>query len=271
MQERRPLAFMSQSLRKRHQGLSTFEKEIISLLLAVDKWRHYLHLHHFIITTGHFSLKFLQEQKTTTSLPHKGLTKLMGLSYGIQYRKGVENLVADALSRKHEQATINNQSQYLMLTQLQSKWLEEVLSSSEGDQEVVQAIATLRINPSANLDVTLQQGLPRYKGKVWVGNHGSLKQQLLSTIHHSRLGGHSGTMKTYHRVNAIFYWPSMAEDVKKTVQECETCQRCKEEQMAYPGLLQPLPAPKRAWERISMDFIEGLPKSEGYDAIFVVL
>lgn len=52
---------------------------------------------------------------------------------------------------------------------------------------------------------------------------------------------------------------------------CEVCKRCKSETVAYPGLLQPLPIPDQAWESISMDFIEGLLKSEGRDNILVVV
>ena len=49
------------------------------------------------------------------------------------------------------------------------------------------------------------------------------------------------------------------------------CQQAKYLSLTSTGLLQALPIPNREWKDISMDFIEGLPKSEGYDAILVVV
>lgn len=60
-------------------------------------------------------------------------------------------------------------------------------------------------------------------------------------------------MATYQRVKTMFYWPSMIKNVKLIVQECEECQRCKNEYVDYLGLLQPLLVPEKAWEHISMD------------------
>lgn len=42
MQGKRPIAFLSKALGVRNQGLSTYEKEFLALLTAVQKWRHYL-------------------------------------------------------------------------------------------------------------------------------------------------------------------------------------------------------------------------------------
>ena len=41
--------------------------------------------------------------------------------------------------------------------------------------------------------------------------------------------------------------------------------------MTDPSLLQPLPIPSQAWTSVSIDFIEGLPKSERNDSILVVV
>lgn len=59
---------------------------------------------HFYIKTDHWALKFLTEQKVTNLLQQKWISKLMGYTYTILYRKGKDNIVADALSRIPEDA-----------------------------------------------------------------------------------------------------------------------------------------------------------------------
>ena len=83
-QEGRPIAFLSQVLAPKHLGLSIYDKELIVVLMAVDKWRCYLDGKSFVIKTDHESLKFLGEQRLHTQLQRKGVTKLLGLDYSIQ-------------------------------------------------------------------------------------------------------------------------------------------------------------------------------------------
>ena len=59
--------------------------------------------------------------------------------------------------------------------------------------------------------------------------------------------------------------------MKEFLQNCEICQQYKTDCMKSGGLLQPLPIPTRMWADISMDFIEGLPVSNGYSVIMVVV
>ena len=53
--------------------------------------------------------------------------------------------------------------------------------------------------------------------------------------------------------------------------ECLVFQQNKVETIKTPGLLQPLSIPSQCWEEVSMDFITGLPKSEGKSVIMVVV
>jgi hypothetical protein len=52
---------------------------------------------------------------------------------------------------------------------------------------------------------------------------------------------------------------------------CVTCQHAKPYHSCLLGLLQPLPVPDRAWQVISMDFVEGLPLSGGFNCILVIM
>jgi len=85
MQERRPLAYISQALAPKHLGLSVYDKELLAVLGVIEKWRHYLKVSPFIIKTDHESLQFLSQQKLHTQLQRKGVSKLMGLDYSIEY------------------------------------------------------------------------------------------------------------------------------------------------------------------------------------------
>ena len=59
--------------------------------------------------------------------------------------------------------------------------------------------------------------------------------------------------------------------VEDFVKQCSVYQQAKHTNHSPPGLLQPLPIPEGVWMDISMDFIEGLPKSNGYSVIMVVV
>ena len=63
----------------------------------------------------------------------------------------------------------------------------------------------------------------------------------------------------------------MKNDIKEFVEKCLVCQQNKTLTLSPAGLLQPLPIPDKIWDDVTIDFIEGLPKSEGYNSILVVV
>lgn len=99
VQQGHPIAFISKTLASKHYGLSAYEKVLLTVVYAVEKWRAYILRTHFTIRTDHFSLKYILEQKISTSIQSKLLPKLLGLDYETVYKKGKENTAADSLSR----------------------------------------------------------------------------------------------------------------------------------------------------------------------------
>ena len=97
-----PLAFTSKALSSKNLGKSTYEKEMLAIIHAVQFWRSYLIGHHFIILTYHRSLEFFIEQCISTPEQQKWVTKLLGYDYEIVYHEGKENVVVDALLKKFE-------------------------------------------------------------------------------------------------------------------------------------------------------------------------
>lgn len=49
------------------------------------------------------------------------------------------------------------------------------------------------------------------------------------------------------RLRQDFYWKGIKTDVYSFVRKCEVCQQCKNENVAYPSLLQPFSILDKVW------------------------
>jgi hypothetical protein len=110
-----------------------------------------------------------------------------------------------------------------------------------------------------------------YKDRLYLCKNSKLKQKVLLELHTSPVGGHLGFSKTYHKVKKDIIWDGLKTNVQRFVEEYLVCQQNKVETIKTPGLLQPLSIPSQRWEEVSMDFIIGLPKSEGKSVIMVIV
>lgn len=63
----------------------------------------------------------------------------------------------------------------------------------------------------------------------------------------------------------------MRKDLKQHVKQCDVCQRLKNETCHPARLLQPLPILEKLGLDVSMNFIEGLPKSQMRNVVFMVV
>jgi hypothetical protein len=102
MQEGNPLDFESRPLKRKELHKPIYEKEIMEILHALKKWCPYLIGRHFKVKIDHDSLKYFLEQRLSSEEQQKWVTKILGYDFEFVYKKGKQNVVVDALSRKDE-------------------------------------------------------------------------------------------------------------------------------------------------------------------------
>ncbi|RVW34662.1 hypothetical protein CK203_106429 [Vitis vinifera] len=137
----------------------------------------------------------------------------------------------------------------IITTPEQQKWVAKLLGYDYKiiyqlgcENSVVNVLS--RKQEQSNGSYTWRQGLLLYKGRVIIPNYAPLKAKLLHEMHDTKC---------------------------KTISRVDICQKIKIETLALARLLQPLSILCQVWDDITLDFIEGLPISQGRDTIMVVV
>jgi len=81
------------------------------------------------------------------------MVKLTGLDYSIQYRRGKENVVVDALSRCQEEGSTS------AITVVVPEWCQEVIDSYANDEQVKKTLEEVMVIPNWANGYTLTEGM----------------------------------------------------------------------------------------------------------------
>nr|GEY09264.1 putative reverse transcriptase domain-containing protein [Tanacetum cinerariifolium] len=86
--------------------------------------------------------------------------------------------------------------------------------------------------------------------------------------HKSKYSIHLGSDKMYQDLKKLYWWSNIKADIATYVSKCLRCAKVKAEHQKPSGLHQQPEIPQWKWEKITMDFITGLPRNpSGYDLI----
>ena len=111
-----------------------------------------------------------------------------------------------------------------------------------------------------------------YKDRVCVPDDNDLRKAILEEAHSGSFSIHPGSTEMYRDLRMSFWWSGMKRDVSKFVTKCLVCQRVKAKHQVPSGLLQPIRIPEWKWDRITMDFVVGLPLTgRKHDSVWVVV
>ena len=278
---RRAVAYASRTLTFQERKYSTYELEALAVLFGTEKFKFYLEHSEFSLETDNKALSWVLSRPRKTGRIARWAVRLSAFKFTVQHIKGVDNSVADALSRMYEMNDdgTNEGNQVESPTIQVSGLLAEIpLAFSHISQHQANDPSLANIIEQLNKGIqvshyTMKDGvlccksLPDKKWKIVVPE--ILVPTIFAYFHSSPAGSHNGIFKTRHRIREKFIWKGMDADIRTRVRACAICAMSKPAQKSHYGLLSSSVA-SRPMEKIFIDFKGRLPRTSAGHAYILV-
>lgn len=263
-----PVAYASRTLNKCQRAYSTTEKELLSMIFGIEKFRPYIEGTHFTVITDHASLVWLNNISNPSGRLQRWMVKLSQYSFNIVHKKGSLNVVADALSRSPEDNSIN----VLDMTKLKpDKWYLDMVRRVSENPDLYPSFRVdnnILYKHVFNNSMPLTSNLSDWKIVVPLPN----RSEILNLCHDSETAAHLGISKTLSRIQELYYWPNMRKTVYRYVKKCKICATCKSSNLPQAGLMGQYKNINFPFQLISADLLGPYPRSKkGSQYLLVVV
>ncbi|CAH8497738.1 unnamed protein product [Dicrocoelium dendriticum] len=270
--EEKVIAYASRKLSDSERHYSVGEKEALACVWACEKWHLFLFGRRFILRTDHSALTALLSNGSKGCRPMRiarWYARLLNYDFEIVYRPGLQNQIADGLSRLP-----------VGLEDEKERLREAVLVSSLGANLPALTIEELRRENSNDallheIIEYVQQGWPKYNkipgefipyyairhelsvvdGCLMRGSVFVAPSQLIAKIIACAHEGHPGTVRTKNRVRLYFWWPRMASSIETFVVNCNACRLADKSSLPVKAPTQPIAYPLKPWTKIAIDIM----------------
>lgn len=287
-----PVAFYSRKLIDAEINYEIHDKELLAIVAAVREWRHYLEgaLYPVQVLTDHQPLMYLATKRQPGNRRQaRWMIFLEDFNLEIKYRPGKQSTKPDALSRRPDYMSAKSAGLVWLsnllaprgrrllaaagtIVSFTSQGLQEDIRLAQDRDEYAQDLKK-RIQSGESIDkysIDPEENTLRYNGR-WYVPEGPLRLRVVQQCHDVILVGHTGQRKTLLLASRNFYWPNMRDTVQEFVNTCHSCARSKTKRHKPYGLLKPLPIPGGPWQWVSIDYVEPLPVSNGFNSILVIV
>lgn len=227
------IAYASRHFNDAELKYSINDKEALAVLWASKHFKQYIYGQQTTFYTDHKPLADLKINRSPEESLGRVTLKLQGLNYDIRYVRGVSNTVADMLSRDVERETTRSSSGPAV-NSIEVVPIDWAIEQQKDEQLIELKRALIEHRPmslkhspygkSSNFNVV--DGVVRKNGRVVVPRQN--RDDQIKKQH--EFYGHEQTEKLYRRLNRLFYWPAMYEEIRGFVKSCDTCQRTKSRQ-----------------------------------------
>ncbi|KAG8489280.1 hypothetical protein CXB51_017326 [Gossypium anomalum] len=222
----------------------------------------------------------MQEGKKELNLGQRRWIELLkDYDCSIEYHPGKANVVADALSRRavsdlramFARLSLYDDGSLLAELQVRPTWVDQIKEKQLKDESLVARFEQVKEGGTSEFGLN-NEGVLCFRGRICVPKDSDLRQSILKEAHGGLCAMHPGGNKLYHDLRELYWWPGLKREVTEFVGKCLTCQQVKAEHQLPSGLLQPVKIPLWKWERVTMDFVSGLPLTPSKkDSIWVIV
>lgn len=263
-QNGKPIAFYSRKLNPAQTRYTTTERELLSIVEVLKEFRNILLGQQIRIYTDHENLTY---KKFNSERVMRWRLYIEEYSPDLQYVKGENNVVADALSRLDAEDT-PSMIEALITEEMCANWYcyakEEITYDSHplSFQQLEKAQqADKQLMKILKMDKTMYHlhsfhggGKTRqlicFKEKIVVPK---MLQKHVIDWYHTVLC-HPGINRTEETIAQHLWWPKMRDQITNYVQSCPTCQRNKRKHKKY-GHLPIKEAEALIWDKLCVDLI----------------
>lgn len=257
-----PISYTSRLLNKSERNLSATDRELLGLVNALKKFRHFLIGVKFTVVTDHQPLTHLINLKDPHGRISRMLVFLMPFQFDICYRKGKKLVNADCLSRNPvdppDKVTIDdeiddwlniNESDDLITLQNEDDYCKSIDAALQKNSLRTVKAGFRKMDGVLIRNVTTQDGtIPLVV----------LPEVLLPTIikqcHEDTMSGHSGLSRTLARIQSRFYRRKLPKLVRAYVGSCIFCQTRKPRNCYPEGIPMSIPTSTIPMDVIACDF-----------------
>ncbi|EAL20633.1 hypothetical protein CNBE2980 [Cryptococcus deneoformans B-3501A] len=252
-----PVAFFSHKMLPAKLNYPIHDKEMLAIVLAFKGWRHYFKgaRETIRVYTDHRSLEYFMITKQLSQQQVRWSEFLADFDFNIIYRPGY---LGTATTR---------------LNQLEiSSPIKSLLKNSLETDESAKPFLDKANHPSEAHPYTRDnEGLLRYGKSFYVPATNELCTLVTKECHDALTSGHPRRRKTIQLIRRHYWWPGLKGFINHYIDSYDLCCRTKTRCHQPYGELKSLPIPPYPWSSVSMDLIEQLPPSHGYNTILVII
>jgi hypothetical protein len=195
--EWKPIQWASKKLTPTERRYGITEKEMYAVVWGIKKFEYELRGRKFRLVTDHKALTEIRKKgQFNNDRVNRWADLIQEFDFEVEYKKGEELVVPDALSRLYEgedAETVKNSKMK------QAKWEKHVVEQ-EGQEYW-------------RFDNGVMKKIPQKEERIRI----VIKE-------HEKMN-HRGTEPVYYEIKKNYYWPGIKETIAEAIKKCEVCQK----------------------------------------------